>query len=103
MSGIEDDAVLAIGDPLPEILAVARGAGPFEVAVTWRDGARVVVDLAPDIFTFKTFAPLRDDPDLFGTVHVVNEGSAVAWGYRDEIDMPATAIERLAEEACRVP
>ena len=99
MSEIENDTVLTAGGPLPEVLVVALGSRPFEVNITWKDGARVAVDLAPDIFTFKAFAPLRDDPDLFGTVHVVNDGSAIAWGPSDDIDMPATAIERLAEEA----
>ena len=100
MSEIDlDDDAFAVGDPLPEIASVMHGSGRFEVAVTWKTGSGAVVDIAPDIFTFKAYAPLRDDHDLFKTVHVVNDGSAIGWGMDDSIDMPATAIERLVKQA----
>jgi hypothetical protein len=56
------------------------------------------VDLAPLIFSKKIFAPLRDDEPLFRTVHVVEDGAAIAWGVGGEIDMAATTIESLADE-----
>ena len=99
MNGIEDDSVLTVGEALPEIAMVAPGLGRFELLVTWMAGGPdTVVDLAPDIFTFKAYASLREDAELFKSVRVVNEGSAIAWGPDDGIGMPATAVERLADE-----
>lgn len=92
-----DDA-FTVGDPLPEIRSVQCCPGRFILAVTWKAGGGAVVNLAPDIFTFKAYARLRDDEELFKTAHVVADGAAVAWGSDDGIDMPATAIERLAGE-----
>ena len=97
MSRTEDE-IFTVGDPLPEIASVSVGMSPFEVEVTWKDGRHEVVGLAPDVFTFKAYARLRDDEGLFRTVHVVNDGAALAWGADDGIDMPATAVERLAGE-----
>jgi hypothetical protein len=39
--------------------------------------------------------PLRDNPELFKSVHLTADGAAIAWN--DEIDMAATTIKRLAE------
>jgi hypothetical protein len=96
-----DPNIVRIGRPLPRLVAVAP-RGKTSVAVTWRADAgrpiREVVDLAPDIFTYKFYGPLRDDPKLFRTVHVAHDGTAIAWGGDDEFDMPATSIERLADD-----
>lgn len=92
-----DDEIISVGDPLPEIASV-QPLEKFNVGVTWTTGQYAEVDLAPDILTFRPYAPLRANPILFGTVHVANEGAAIAWGAADAIDMPATAIERLATE-----
>ena len=84
-------------------LASVRPAGNLAVVVTWRRGARVhrteTVDLAPLICSFKFYRNLRKDEALFETVHLIENGQAIAWGDEDEIDMAATSIERLAEEA----
>jgi hypothetical protein len=50
------------------------------------------------IYSRKIFAPLRDDPLLFGAVHVVENGAAIAWGDDHRIDMAATTIEGMADE-----
>lgn len=89
--------VVTIGNALPRIRSVTAHEG-YRVAVTWEDGARSVVDLAPLVLSMKFYAPLRNDADLFKTVHVTDHGNAVAWGSRDEIDMAATSVRRLAEE-----
>ena len=93
--------LISVGQPLPLIADIAA-ADLYSVVITWRSGAREgmveTVDLAPHILTFKLLRPLRDDRELFETVHIAAEGAAIAWGKDDEIDMPATAIERLAEE-----
>lgn len=99
MREIEDPPPLSVGEPLPLIASVATRGG-FRVAVGWVGESRpsAEVDLAPDVFTFKVYAPLRDDPKLFDTVHVVDDGTALGWGQDTSIDMPATAVERLADE-----
>jgi len=56
------------------------------------------VDLAAHILTFKLYRPLRENRGLFETVHVTADGAAIGWGRDDEIDMPATAVERLATD-----
>lgn len=99
MDGIEHASRVTVGEPLPNIASV-EARGGLSVSITWTENMRpcAIVDLAPDIFTFKTYAPLRDDPELFSTVHVIDGGAALGWGADDRVDMPATAIERLADE-----
>jgi hypothetical protein len=46
----------------------------------------------------KFYAPLRKAPQLFATVHLINGGSAIAWGHNDEIDMSAQSVARLAAQ-----
>jgi hypothetical protein len=75
------------------------------IEVTWSQGERrdktEVVDLSPLIDTHRFYASLRKDLALFRTVHVLDNGEAVAWG-DDSIDMSAESIERLAAEAMTV-
>jgi hypothetical protein len=95
--------IILVGKPLPWIASVVADGG-FVVRVTWR--GRVAsrtrkaepIDLAPAIFTYKIYRPLRDNPRLFRSVHVVHDGNAIAWGAEDEIDMSAAMLERLADE-----
>jgi hypothetical protein len=86
--------------PFPRIKAV-EPANDLRIAVTWGDGARKgrrdLVDLSPLIGTHKFYRPLRNNPDLFKTVHKVRNGRALEWG-NGEIDMAATSVEQLAEE-----
>ena len=96
-----EEGTIRVGDPMPRLASVAHHDG-MEVAVSWRSGLRAgkadVVDLAPAIMIYKVYRPLRDDPELFKSVHVTAGGTAIAWGADDAIDMAATTIERLAEE-----
>jgi hypothetical protein len=91
-----------VGEPMPTVREV-RAIGPSSIEVAWgrgkRRGERSIVDLAPLIFSRKLFAPLRGNGELFGTVHVIEDGIAVAWGDKDQIDLAATAVETLADEA----
>ena len=92
---------IAVGDALP-LIAAASPAGIYSVTIEWASGSRrgkvETIDLAPDILSFKFYRPLRDDIRLFDTVHVTADGAALAWGGKDEVDMAATSVERLAEE-----
>ena len=93
--------IVQVGPPMPEIGSVEADRD-FSIRVTWAGNVNpslpTTIDLAPIILTYKFYRPLRDNPELFRTVHIINEGSAIAWGTNDEIDMPATTIERLASE-----
>ena len=79
-----------------------RGAKGLSVVVTWADGARArrteTIDLSPLVNSLRFYKPLRDNPRLRATVHLIEDGHAIAWGADDAIDMAATSLERLAEE-----
>jgi hypothetical protein len=89
--------IIEIGDPLPVVRSVSAH-DRRTVSVTWDDGTRKLVDLAPVIFSYKFYRPLRDDDALFQTVHLTDDGAAIAWGDDDVIDMDASTVERLAAE-----
>ena len=79
----------------------ARPAGALSIDVEWtrgdRAGRRETVDLSPLIGQFRLYAPLRDDPQLFSSLGLAEDGGGIEW--RDgEIDMSAASIERLASE-----
>lgn len=103
MNAIE---TVRIGDDMPRLGMVAPDTSWGDVrgvVVSWVAGPRrdkvEFIDLAPALFTYKLYQPLRCDRDLFRTVHVIDDGAAIAWGDDDAIDMAATTVERLAEEA----
>jgi hypothetical protein len=83
-------------------LASVKAVGRACVEVKWKSGSRArkteVIDLSPLVKSFKFYKPLRDSPAAFRTVRLIDSGEAVAWN-NGEIDMAATSIERLAEEA----
>jgi len=90
-----------ISVPMP-VLASVKSEASLQVRVTWKESLRPheedVVDLSPLINSFKMYRPLRKNKDLFRDVRVSEDGNAISWG-DGSIDMSATAIERLAEEA----
>ena len=94
---MSENDTIEVGEALPTIVSVTAH-DRWTLSVTFADGNRRLVDLAPVIFRYKFYRPLRDNPSLFKTVHVVDHGSAIAWG-DDEIDMDASTVFRLAEEA----
>ncbi len=96
MKATTEDDVITVGQPFPRAETVAPLAG-LAVLVTWADGKQIAVDLGPTLHRFKLYAPLRADRALFETVHVAN-GSTIAWGSDDAIDMHVGEIERLAGE-----
>lgn len=97
-----DDRVMGSAAPMPRLGAV-RAIDGGSVRVDWLAGARAgrseAVSLLPLIDSFKFYDPLRRDAALFATVHAIEDGHAIAWGEDDCLDMAATSIERLAEEA----
>jgi hypothetical protein len=93
--------IVTVGEAMPLLASIAAPRG-FEVRATWASGERRreidTIDLAPIILTHRFYKPLRDDAELFATIHIIDDGAAVAWGADSAIDMAATTIERLAEE-----
>ena len=93
-----DDFV--VGAPLPRICAVSA-RGNLRVAVAWESDAPETtlqdVDLAPAIYRYKVYAPLRDNEDLFRQVRVIDDGFAVSWG-DDNLAMASTTIAELADQ-----
>jgi hypothetical protein len=98
----ETDIIHGSEGPMPRLGAV-RAIDGSSVLVNWVEGARAgrteAVNLLPLIDNFKMYEPLRRNASLFSTVHLVEDGNAIAWGDGESIDMAATSIERMAEEA----
>ena len=87
--------------PMPKLASI-KAVGKLSIEVRWKAGRRKgrseIVDLAPMINAFKFYRPLRADAAAFKAVELIDGGEALAW--KDgEIDMAATSVERLAEEA----
>lgn len=102
MSATEIDAAEMIDTGLPMArIAAVRVAGPSRLEILWAEGCRAgrrdSVDLAPLIGSYKVYKPLRDNPELFATARLIEDGDAIAWGDGD-LDMSAELIETLAEE-----
>jgi hypothetical protein len=83
-------------------LASVKAVGGSRVEVRWKAGARrgkvEIVDLTPMVGAFKIYKPLRGNAATFRTVELIDDGEAIAWK-GGAIDMAATSVERLAEEA----
>jgi hypothetical protein len=94
--------MIVVGDPLPKLASVEPANGPTSVSVVWASGSRAgmteIIDLAPMIYTFKVFRPLRDDPALFRTVRLGEWGASIVWEGHDDLDIGADALEELACE-----
>jgi hypothetical protein len=84
------------------VIATVEAMESYRVKITWREGMRAgtteIVDISPLINSFAFYRQLRNDPALFQTVHVAQDGNAIGWIAGDQLDMAATAIERLAIE-----
>jgi len=97
----ETETIINIGDPMPRLGSVSYH-GAYEIVTSWlsgpREGKPDLVDLAPVVLAYKVYRPLRDNPEMLKSVHILEDGAAIAWGEGDAIDMAATTIERLADE-----
>jgi hypothetical protein len=93
---------LVLTVPLPRVSKI-EAIGGLKVRVQWGAGIRAPkseeVDLAPLINSLKFYRPLRSDPTLFYSVHLIEEGAIIAWGDDNAIDMAADSVEQLAEES----
>lgn len=81
------------GSPLPRIVE-ARALDGRKVEITWSDGTRKVVDLAPALASRRIYMPLRADDALFRTLRVSEYGDAIEWD--SDLDFSAVWIDALA-------
>jgi hypothetical protein len=83
-------------------LSSVRPLDKLSIEVVWVEGPRSgrtdVVDLSPLVQTHKFYQRLRNDPALFASVHLMDDGEVIAWGDEETIDMAATSVERLADD-----
>jgi hypothetical protein len=90
------------GLPMARIAAIRIGKKPVTLELTWADGTRAgrtdVVDLAQIIGSYRVYRPLRDDPQLFATARLIEDGNVVAWAGTD-LEVSAETIETVAEES----
>ena len=71
----------------------------FSLAVTWKDGQSVTVNLSGVIAEVRALADLAD-PDLFATARIVAYGRGVEWD--NGADFSADSLAAMAEEQARV-
>ena len=83
-------------ETLPRIAAVSAGDTPWLLKVRWRHGGESWMHVLGLLTTFRAYAPLLDDPGLFGKVRVGEYGADVIW--TGELDMAADTLWRLAQE-----
>ena len=70
--------------------------GEARLALTWDDGGRAEIDLAPIAAAHPQLAPLAD-PDLFHRIHLAEDGWSVEWP-KAGIDLGAAQLRRWADE-----
>lgn len=86
-------------------LSPVRAIGKHRLSVTWSTGARAgrtdEVDVSSIIRAYKIYRPLRDDPALFATVTLIEDGFVVGWDGPD-LEMTAEVIERCLDKPTTV-
>ena len=97
----ETDEFIQVGNLLPTLAHVESANGPFRLLVRWATGRRLgeeVIDVAPQIFAFKIYKPLRDNPALFVKASVSEGGTAIVWPENADLEISADALEEMAED-----
>lgn len=93
-------AFVTSGQPMARIGRIDV-AGPLSLRVTWAEGARAgttdLVDLAPVVGSYRIYRPLRDNPELFASARIVEDGYVLAWDGKD-LEMTAEVVEQCARE-----
>lgn len=69
---------LAVGYPIPRLAAAVILDGR-RVRATWRAGNAITVDLNPVLLSHCHFTPLRTNDELFDTMRVNEDGTALEW------------------------
>ena len=81
---------------LPRIAAVAPGEKDLTLRIQWDTGDQTLVDVSGMINSFRSYAPLRQSPELFRQVSVGEHGADIVW--TDDLDMSNDTLWRLARE-----
>jgi DNA-binding XRE family transcriptional regulator len=81
---------------LPRITGVAPGATPFTLQIRWDTGEDTLVDVSGIINSFRFYAPLRQNPELFRQVRVGEHGADIIWA--GDLDISNDTLWRLARE-----
>ena len=81
---------------MPRILSVAPGDKPLTLRIRWTTGDDTRVDVSGVINSFRFYAPLRQDPELFRQARVGEPGSDIVWP--GDLDMSNDTLWRLAQE-----
>lgn len=95
MSGsasIPDDDIVSAEFELPRLRKAVALDGR-KVGVTFDDGRRKIVDLAPALESRRFYIPLRNDDDLFHTLRISEFRDALEWD--GDLDFSAVWLERL--------
>jgi hypothetical protein len=80
----------------PRVVSVAPGAEPFTLQIQWNTGDQTLVDVSGMINSFRSYAPLRQSPELFRQVSVGEHGADIVW--TGDLDMSNDTLWRLARE-----
>jgi len=64
--------------------------------IQWYTGEETLVDVSGIISSFRFYAPLRQNPELFRQVRVGEHGADIVWA--GDLDMSNDTLWRLAQE-----
>jgi DNA-binding XRE family transcriptional regulator len=81
---------------LARIAGIAPGAKAFTLQIQWNTGEETLVDVSGMVDSFRFYAPLRQNPDLFRRVRVGEHGADILWP--GDLDMSNDTLWRLAQE-----
>ncbi len=98
---MNENKIVDTGLPMARIKSI-RLVEPFRLEIKWAAGNRAnrtdLIDVAPIIASYKVYRPLRQNPALFATAKVVDDGYAIAW-QGVEAEMSAETLETCAQES----
>jgi hypothetical protein len=80
----------------PRIVSVIPATKHLTLRLRWDNGKEMLVNVAGLINTYRLYAPLRDNEELFRRVRVGEDGADIVWPAG--IDMSADTLWRLANE-----
>jgi len=81
---------------LPRIVSVVPGEKSLTLQIRWNARVDALVDVSAMANGFKSYAPLRRNPELFKQVRVGEHGTDIVWP--GDLDMPADTLWRLTRE-----
>lgn len=81
---------------MPRIESVAPAEGALTLRIRWDNGKEMLVNVSGPVNTYRFYAPLRENEELFSRVRVGVHGTDIVWP--DGTDMSADTLWRLAQE-----